>query len=229
MSNIEKSEVLPPLDKKEAEQLHEQILALITKTVKNEAELDRGYVSLAKAIFTVQTKGYWQVVGFESWRDYFNFLQEKFGKGRTSLYGYIGTVKTLQEHVDDSSMEQMGISRAGELKKAVALSGVSPSDNLIKHALNKQLTLPEFREKVYKEYNITDHNEKGEWKDLHGFYVTKEEWGFMEKVFKLAKSTDPQIDHMLPAHSQFKEVLTRLCAEYWSTYGDNQETDPFES
>ncbi len=222
LSNIEKSEVLPPLDKKGAEQLHEQILALINKTVKNESELDKGYIALARMVFIIQSKNYWTVLGYGSWRDYFNFLQEKFGKGRTSLYGYIGTVRALQEHVTDNDMLDMGVTRASELKKAVQLSGVSPSDDLIKHALNKKLTLPEFREKVYKEYNITDHNEKGEWYDLSGVYFTKDEREEFEKAVKITKQQDPPVSNTLPKHSQFKEVLQRWIAEFLGTYNTEE-------
>lgn len=220
-----KPEILPPVtqqDKTEAHKLHQQILALITETRSAESELEHNYVSLAKAIYKVQTKLLWQVLGYNSWKEYFSFLEEKFGKGRTQLYGYIGTVRALQEHVEDKDMVDMGISRASELKKAVQATGKSPSDDLIKHALDKKLTLPEFREKVHQDFGIVDHNEKGTWYDLGGLYLTTDERETFEKAIKFTKGVDPPIDHMLSKHQQFKEVLFRWLEEFMGTYESYQ-------
>ncbi len=214
-------------DKAEAHSLHAKILALLTEVKAAESELEHNYVTLGQAVYRVQLKTHWLTLGYTSWREYFDFLQSKFGKGRTQLYGYLGTIKALSDHVDDKDLVDMGISKAGELKKAVTQTGKSPSKELIEKAINQKVTVQEFRQDVMKEFHITDHNEGGTWFDLKGVYFTPEEKETWEKAIDLAKNQDPVISITLPGHAQFKEALMRLAEEFIGTYDKIEDPTPY--
>lgn len=224
--------VLPPPTKKEKEEaqaIHQKILNTIAEVRSSEANLEHGYVTLGQLIFKMQKDSLWLSVGYKSWRDYFDFIQGKFGKGRTQLYGYIGTIKTLSPHIDDKTLSDMGISKAGELKKAVIQTGKAPSEDLVNKGLNPNTTISEFREAINKEFHIVDHNEKGTWYDLKGVYFTPEEKQTWEQAIDLAKNQDPVVSITLPGHAQLKEALMRLAEEFISTYGFKETDIKFET
>lgn len=224
MNELQKNlapKVIPPPtkeDKSLAHEVHQKILATITKVRASESDLEHDYVSLGQLIYQMQTKTLWMTLGYASWKDYFDFLQTKFGKGRTQLYGYIGTVKALSPHIDSKTLAGMGISKASELKKAVLATGKAPSDELVELATTP-ITLSDFRQRVLEEFHIIDHTEKGTWHDFKGCYLTPEEKQTIDEAFDLAKNIDPVVSVTLPAHQQFKEALLRLCEEFIGTHG----------
>lgn len=199
-------------------------MALITTVRSAESELEHDYVSLGKHIYTMQAKTLWIALGYDGWKEYMEYLSDKFGKGRTQLYGYVGTVKSLTPYADDETLIDMGISKAKELKRAVDTTNQAPSEELLKKGRDPKVMVPEFRKMVQEEFQMIDHNEKGNWVDLGGIYLTPDEQEEWEKAIYLAKTIDPVVDHSLPKHVQFKEALLRLAQEFIGTY-DHPEPD----
>jgi hypothetical protein len=206
-------------DKEEAQAIHAKILSIIDSSKVAEAELEHNYISLGKHIYKMQVKTYWLSLGYDSWRDYFSFLQDKFGMGRTQLYGFVGCVKSLSPYVDDDIMVEMGINKAKELKRAIDTTSKAPSEELLEKARDPKVSVAEFRKEVQDEFHIIDHNEKGIWYDLHGIYLLPDEKEEMLKCFDIAKGIDPVIPHTLPAHVQMKEILFRLIEEFMGQHG----------
>lgn len=217
--------IAPPTkeEKELAKETHQKIMALITTVRSAESELEHDYVSLGKHIYTMQAKTLWIALGYDGWKEYMEYLSDKFGKGRTQLYGYVGTVKSLTPYADDETLVDMGISKAKELKRAVDTTNQAPSEELLKKGRDPKVMVPEFRKAVQEEFHIIDHNEQGVWRDFKGCYLTVDESKVIDKAFSLAKSIDPVIPHDLPSHSQFKEVLLRLSEEFISTYDHPEE------
>lgn len=210
-----------------AHSTHQEILKLITKVRAAETELEHGYVKLGKHIFDMQAKTLWLILGYASWRDYFGFLQDKFETGRTQLYSYLGTVKSLAPYVDDDTMDEMGITKAKELKRAIDTTNKAPSDELLKKARDPKVTAPQFKKEVETEFHIKEHNEQGTWRDLGGAFFTDEEYAIWLKAINLAKCIDPVIPTSLPKHSQFKESLMRLSEEFIGTYDHKEDETPY--
>jgi hypothetical protein len=216
-----------PEQKKDAEQTHKQIVKLISDVKTVQEKLEHSFVTLGKLMFRVQAKVYWETLGYKSWKEYMDFLQNMFDKGRTQLYGYLSTVKTLSDHVDDETMDAMGISKSKELKRAVAATGKSPSEELLKQAVDPKLTVSDLREKIHKEFNIVDHVEPGVWFDINGFFLLEDEKEEMLNCFDIVKKLDPPISQTLPAHVQMKEVLMRLVQNFMADHAGLGE-DPFQ-
>lgn len=222
LKTYEPKTLTPPTkeEKKLAKEIHGKIVDLISSVRDKEAELDRSYISLGKYVLQMQVDTLWLSLGYESWKSYFSFLQDLFGKGRTQLYSYVSTARVLLPSVDENDLMEMGVSKAQELKKAVELTGKSPSPEIIQKGIDPKVTKSDFRQAVLNDFHIVDHNEKGTWVDLGGCYMTPDEKEEFFRSVDLAKKTDPTVPHTLPAHVQFKEVLLRFAREYWSSYSD---------
>lgn len=190
-----------------------------------EAKLEHTYVKIGKYIYKMQVETLWMALDYKSWKDYFDFLSSRFNKGRTQLYGYIGTVKSLSPYVDDETLVDMGISKAKELKRAVDTTSKAPSEELLAKAKDTKISTQDFRDAVHKEFHIVDHNEPGIWRDFHGCYLTTDENSLINEAFDKARNIDPVIPNDLPAHVQFKEILIRLCQEFMSTANGEPEYD----
>lgn len=210
-----------------AHETHQQIISIISKVKDAESELQHSYVKIGQLIYKMQIKTLWIPLGYNSWREYMELLSDKYGTGRTQLYGYKGAVETLSPYVDDETLTEMGISKAKELKRAVDTTSKAPSEELLQKARNPKILVPEFRKAVHEEYHIIDSNPKGNWYDLGGVYFTPEEEQEWEKVIDLAKSIDPVVSVTLPKHVQFKEALMRLAQEFLSSYPEEPEYDPW--
>lgn len=215
-----------PQEKNLAHETHQRILDTIKKVKVSEAALDKGYVSLGRDIYEMEKKLYWTILGYNNWREYYSFLEEIYGKGKSQLYAYKSTVKTLSEYVDDETMLKMGINKAGELRKAVAATDQAPSEEILEQARDPKVTAASFREAVHKSFHVIDHNEKGEWFDLKGCYLTPGEKEELLHGFDLAIKTDPPIPKALPAHVIMKEVLLKLVREFISEYEWKSNQNP---
>lgn len=224
MSTLQKVQptILAPItkeQKEEAHTVHAKILALMNEASAKEAELQTSYVQLGTLLFRVQAKQLWLVLGYSNWTEYFTVLQEKFDRSKGQLYAYIGVAKTLKPYVADKDLFDMGIGKASELRKTVELTGKAPSPEIIKKAINPATKIGQFRQDLYDENNVIDHNEKGSWVDFGGCYLSpgeKEEW---IKSIEIAKSIDPVVSNSLPEHVQRKEAMLRLAREFIGTWG----------
>lgn len=219
-------EVLAPPtkeDKQEAHATHQQILALISEARVQEQELDSNYVKLGVKVNLMQSKKHWITLGYNSWVEYFDFLQGKFGAGRTQLYLYLGIAKTLLPTVPEEKLLAMGVSKAAELKRAVQTTGQQPSPEIIELGANPKVGVHQFRAKLHQEQHIVDHEEPGKWFDFKGCYLTDEEKKEIFQGFDYAKKVDPVIPTNWPDHKQFKEVLLRLCREFTGAWAETVE------
>jgi len=220
--------VSPPTkeEKAEAHATHQQILALISEARVQEQQLDANYVKIGVKINTMQAKKYWIILGYASWTDYFDFLQSKFGAGRTQLYHYLGIAKTLLPTIPEQKLIAMGVSKASELKRAVQTTGQQPSDDIIELGTNPKVGVHQFRAKLHQEQHIVDDEPKGVWFDFKGCYLTEEEKKEILQAFDYAKKVDPVIPTTWAPHAQFKEIMLRLAREFTGTWAE--EVDRFQ-
>jgi hypothetical protein len=216
--------ITPPskADKELASATHQKIITLMNETHAKEAELQSSYVKLGSLIFTMKAKTLWLALNYNTWTDYFTALQEKYDSGKSQLYAYMNIAKTLQPIVGEKLLLDMGVSKAGELSKAVSTTGKAPSDEILKDAVNPKISTKQFRQKLFDEQHITDHNEKGVWFDFGGFYLNPDEKQEILKAITLAKHIDPAVSVSLPEHVQRKEAILRLAREFIGTWGHGQ-------
>lgn len=215
--------ILPSKDEKElAHKTHQQIVAMISETHDKEKQLNENYVTLGSLIYRMQAKNLWMILGYNKWSDYFQFLQDKYDSGRSQLYAYMNIAKKLLPIIPEKSLVKMGVDKAGLLRKALDTTGKAPSDNILKIALDPNITSKQFKADLFKEFKIIDSSEPGVWFDIGGFYVSPDEKQLIKDTIEKAKSIDPVISKSLPDHIQTKEAILRMCQECISSWSLNE-------
>lgn len=197
--------------------IKEEVEQLIKKINDGQWNLGKHFVQLGNKLLEIRTKRHWSEWGFESFGKYIETIREQIDKGRTQLYQTISISEKLLPTVSEADLEQMGISKAGELKKVVQ-AGKQPTPELIEKAKDRKVGVQELRAEVLKETSGEVPKDNETYWDLGGFFVTKEERDEIKKAFHLAEIVDPPISKELPDHIRRKETMFRLCREFTGTY-----------
>src|SRR5208337_4685401 len=119
-----------------------------------------------------KAKEYWRAYPdlYKTNDDFMNELRHRFQRGRTVLYGYMSVAEHLLPTISADRLEQMGSSKALELKRAMKkLNGKPLPQNLVDEALLPAVTVKELRGDIGKALNLQE-DQKGTWFDLDGFF-----------------------------------------------------------
>lgn len=206
----------------DAQKTNEQIDQLASLIQTQERTVSSSWVRLGSLAHKVRQKKYWQVYGHHSFGAFVASLEPKIKRKRSQVYLCITVVETLGSQISENELEEMGISRANELKKYVKQSGKLVPGTLLQTALDPEKDVDNLRAEVADALHKSP-DEKGKWYDFGGFYVSNDEKLLIDDTVDLAKTTDPVIPHDIPEHAQKKEVMLRFCMEYQSTYGKGNE------
>jgi hypothetical protein len=126
-------------------------------------------------------------------------------------------VEKLLPSVNETQLNQMGISKAVELQRVVSQTGAQPTQELIDFALDPNHTRENVKGEVYKHLNIQTPTETGIYFEL-GCYVTQEEREEIQRGLDVATKVDPVIPTDWPENNRNKEILLRLIREFLGTY-----------
>lgn len=205
----------------EANEVLHRIDFLVTRLAMAEESLEQGYAKLGYLLTEVSEKGYWRGQ-YESFGKYVLAVGDKFSKGKTQIYNYFSTVRELKDHVSETQLGQMGISKASELRRAVKSSGVGPSQEIISEAVKPEVTVADVRKLLFDAKQIpAEDAEKSQWLDLEAaFYVTADEKTVIQEAIKLAERTDPIIQKDIKQSARMKEIILRFAIEYANSHGE---------
>jgi len=109
----------------------------------------------------------------------------------------------------------MGIGKAIELKKLVSQDG-TVSKELVAKAINPEVTIDEFKEAAFGKTN--PQNGQGSYYNFGACYLNDSERDEVESAFFVARHMDPPIQNTLPEIVQRKEIMLRICREFYATY-----------
>lgn len=199
------------------------VLAEINETLKSalaaEGSFQHARMRLGRLLDEAKKREYWRTWGHESFGTFVKELAEKYRIGRTQLYAYYSTAKELRDYVSDENLEEMGISKAQELKRAVKQTGQAPDVEIVSRALEPSVTRDDVRKLIFERYSMPkDDAPKGTWKDIGGFYVTAEERSVLDRAYDCAMRVDPPVANDIPEWQRVKEWLLRMSQDFLSTY-----------
>lgn len=194
-----------------------KIESLLGAIKTGELNLATNYVQLGNQLLTVRSNKYWVPLGFGNFGKYIESVKDRIQIGRTQLYLYISTVEKLLPSVNESQLNQMGISKAVELQRVVSQTGAQPPQELIDFALDPNVTREGLKGEVYKHLNITTPADTGIYFEI-GCYVTQEEREEIQRGLDVATKVDPVIPTDWPENNRKKEILLRLVREFLATY-----------
>ena len=208
-------EVITP--QKDAETVRSMIYEELEGTTLAAFKLEQSWVRLGILLSEFKQKEHWRALGYLTYDAFIKELKDKFKRGRTILYGYVGAVEALLPIMTPEELEQVGISKCLELKRAQKLLNGKPlPPSALEAAVNTSVTASDLRGELAKATLATE-DERGIWFDLQGIFLTPEERKEFKEVF-LATEGLLGIKTTVPDHIRRKEVLMAWMKEFWGTH-----------
>jgi hypothetical protein len=197
--------------------LRQQIYSELEGTSVACFALEQSWVRLGILLSEFKQQEAWRSLGYTTLDDFITELKNKFHRGRTMLYGYMGAVEVLLPTMSAAAMEQAGISKVLELKRAMKkLDGKPLPLELLAAALDATKTTKELRGDIGKALNMTAEP-AGTWFDLDGFFMDKAERAEFKEAF-LATEGLLGLKKELPDHIRRKEVILTWMREWYGTH-----------
>jgi len=203
--------------------IFEQIDSLINRLLSKEGELDHGYAKLGLLLVEVSEQELWREAGFKSFETYLSTLIEKYHKGRTQMFAFFTSVREMKPYLTEEQMNDMGITKLSELKKATKKLGFPPNTAVMDVAMDPRSTVSDVRKAIAQNHQFTEEEQKGTWLDLGGFFVTPEEKLVITEAFSAAWRTDPVVQRSVKNEIRTKEGIIRMAMEYLSVHGEAAE------
>lgn len=199
----------------EQELLLTKIDRLLDDARENRTKLHATYTEIGLGLLEVKQTKAWSA-RCHSWDSYVKDCEQRFGKGRSSLYGYTSVAEQLSPHIETKQLVAMGISKSQPLAAYVKSSGKKPSPALLEAALSPEVGVEQFRATL-SEARGEKPEGKEKWFDVGAFYCSPEERQEIEKVFELAKIQD-EISPDLPETIVRKRIMLAMARECRSSW-----------
>jgi hypothetical protein len=200
-----------------ADELRRQIDITVDVILASYSSVLRSYVQLGALALEVRNGKHWETWGYPNFNAFVSEIGDRIRKGRTQIYNAISVVERLSPFVESQRLEEMGITNATALARAVRITGKRPSEKLVEEG--EKLDSNDYRNKIAEEFRIFDDRPAdARWKELGGFWCTPDEWEELQYAFWIARRTDPVIASETPSWAALKEIITRMAQEYVATY-----------
>jgi len=201
----------------EAYELRRKIYNVLENGTVTEFSLSQTWTRLAVLLHKFKAAENWRELCYTTFDEFMLELADRYKRRRTSLYGYLSVAEHLLPTISEEKLEQMGISKALEVNRAMKqLNGKPLPDGIIEAALDEKKTVKELRGDIGKALNTTEES-GGSWFDLSGFFITPEEKAEFKEAFQ-ATELLLDIKPNVPDHIRRKEVILTWMREWWGTH-----------
>ena len=230
MSTITPVTYLPPLDSNAAVSKQAEIDELLGLISAHELRLSHSYARLGALLREVKINQYWIAFGFDRFSTYLEQVREKIDRRRSQVYAILSVAETLLPHISEAKLEQIGISKAHELRRLVLHDGnvhaeiLDPENQmedtagtvqLLDYACQPKVTAAQLRVKVNELLHIKEAPQ-GLWLELPGFYATPDERKEIDRFWVLGKQVLQITSES--EHEVHKEVFLAAIREAISTW-----------
>jgi hypothetical protein len=223
---------LPPLNQEDALVKGKEIDALIGQICSHEERLSHSYARLGSLLREVKLQQYWIAYGFDRFSSYLETIREKIDRRRSQLYAILSVAEVLLPHISESKLEEIGITKAHELRRLVQNDGnvhaeINDTDNedgdgngcytvqIMDYALRPKVTAAQLRVKVNELLHVHELP-SGLWLELPGFYATPDERKEIDEFWKLGKQVLEITSES--EHELHKQVFLAAVRESVSTW-----------
>lgn len=193
--------------------------AQVDMVATSEINLDRGYAALASLLARCKASEAWRVCGnCESFNGYLKSLQEKFHRSTKQLYAYVGVAEKLLGTITEKQLDQIGITKALEIKRASDRAQKSVTKEILEAALKEEVTVTEIRALCHQVYELQSSGlPLGTYFDFGGAYLSGEE----KKVFVEAIQVAIRVLRLpkeMPDHVKRKKIFIAFAQEFAGTH-----------
>jgi len=187
--------IQPPLDVEAAQKLGRDIDTLLDSINTHELRLATSYARLGGLLREVKIHAYWQAFGYDRFSSYLEFIREKIDRRRSQLYAILSVAEVLLPYLSEEKLEEIGISKAHELRRLVREGGNLDSMiddgpdtyvQLMDYAADPKVTAAKLRVKVNELLHQTEQPQ-GYWYDFGGAYLLPDEKKEIEQFWELGR------------------------------------------
>jgi hypothetical protein len=193
-----------------------QIYAQLGEASANEVVLERSWMRLGEMLRRCKEGGEWRA-HFPSFEHFMLDLRTRYNRGKTQLWAYLTVAEKLLPTIPAETLEEIGISKAMELKRAMAKSGKPVPQNVLDVARQQKTTIKELRALLGETFNIDNGAERGSWFDFDGCYFTAEERKEFVACILISKAA-LGLTNDIPEHIQRKEIFLNWAREFVGTH-----------
>lgn len=198
------------------EALRQAIYEQLGAAAENETVLEHSWMKLGALLVKFKAAEYWRTLGYQTFADFMLELRDKYNRGRTQLWSYLTVAEKLLPIIPAATLEEIGITKALEIKRALA-SGKTIPPEIIEAARKQTTTIKELRAALGAALNFSMGGQPGTWFDFNGTYLTAEEREEFRQAVKLT-ITLLEIAPHVPEHIQRKEIFFAWLREFIGTH-----------
>lgn len=205
--------------------LRQEIDSLLDQINSHELRLSHGYAKLGGLLREAEVSSKWKDWGFDRFTLYLAYVGDKINRQKSQVYAILSAATDLLPYMTEEKLEEIGITKAHELRRFVKQSGKrpdivmnDPDDSfeigvvqLMEYASRANVTAAQLRVQVNKLLH-QEETPKGFWVDLGGCYLTTEE----KKLWGRAVELGEQVAEVLPTmseHERLKAVVLCMAQE----------------
>lgn len=215
--------------------LRDTIYYHLDRISQAEAGLENGYVQLGTLLLKFKSEESWRDLGYKGFDAFLSELYTRFRKRQSQLYQYTTVAEKLLPHIDGKILDEIGISKAIELKRALKYSSKPPrevlTDDVIATARDSKKTIKELRALLQCANHLPpDEKLQMSWTDFGGAYMSPEEKKeYLEAVkatlalLNVPRETPEWIQHKMVFAAWYREFHATHAAEVYGPAVENKE------
>lgn len=218
-----------------ASYLRDNIYTALQNVCSAEVGLEHSYVKLGVLLLSFEKQECWRSFGYNGFNAFLAELYTRFRKRQTQLYQYTRIAEKLLPHISAEVLDEIGISKAIELKRALKYSSKPAhevlSAEVVDAARDSKKTIRELRA-LLQQANTLPPDEKLQmvWVDFGGAYMSAEQKAEYIAAVKMTlallgvtRETPEWLQHKIVFEAWYKEFSGTHAAE---VYGPAVENKP---
>lgn len=205
--------------------LRQEIDTLLDQINSHEMRLSHGYAKLGGLLREAEVSGKWKEWGFDRFTLYLAYVGDKINRQKSQVYAILSAATDLLPYMSEEKLEEIGITKAHELRRFVKASGRRPDIEmadtdedwdvglipLLEYAARPNVTAAQLRLQINKLLH-QEESPQGYWYDLKGCYFTPEEKKTWETAVELGIRY-AEADPLSSDHEQLKAALLNMAQE----------------
>lgn len=217
-----------------ASALRDKIYAVLQNIGAAEAGLEHSYIKLGELLLSFEKAECWRAFGYNGFNAFLAELYTRFHKRQTQLYQYTRVAEKLLPYVSAATLDQIGISKAIELKRALKYSNKPPRDvlsaEIVDAARDSKKTIRELRA-LLQQANALPPDEKLQmvWVDFGGAFMSAEQKAEYLAAVKMTlalldvkRETPEWLQHKIVFEAWYKEFAGTHTAEVYGPAVENR-------
>lgn len=209
--------------------LRQEIDTLLDQINSHELRLEGQRMKLGALLRNAEISGKWKDWGFDRFTLYIAYVGDKINRQKSQVYAILSAATDLLPYMSEEKLEEIGITKAHELRRFVKQSGRRPDvfiddpdmptnesgvqwvKTLLEYATQEGVTAAQLRLQINKLLH-QEETPQGYWLDLGGCYLTPEEKRLWVRARELGERVS-EVDPLASEHEKLKASVLAMAQE----------------